>query len=543
MREKGSMLPVVAQIEAAEGLDASTPNDDITSLSHNVSRLASGSGISILGRAAGRASYTVGQVLLARLLGPANFGLYAIGWTLLRIAGVIAPIGLDQAVVRFGAHYYGESKEKLKGALLHCIGYSLLSGLALAVACWFGAPWLAQRVFHKPQLASLLHGFAMAIPLCGGAAVVAAATRITQRMKFSIIIEDLFQQGSAALMILVLFLVGGSLRGAVEIVVASYGISLLVGLFIVWRLFRRELSSDIIIGSVHREILSFSPTVLLAGAFGMLMLWVDRLVLAQFRSATEVGIYQAASQTTILFEMILAALSMTIAPMIVDLHRKRNHRQVEELYRISTKWALYLSAPLFLLLGFAARDFLVVVFGPGYAGGWLPLTILLCGQLANVGTGTVGLLLLMTGRERRWLLLTLGGFLANLVLAVLLVPRYGMVGAAASTAISTVAHFLVAVVQVCGQLKIFPYDRRFTKILVATGSSACLLLVMHRMRQPTPLLRLGLTAVMGGGGFLAILLMLGLDLEDWELLRLLRVQISTRLGFQPTHSRSIGPLV
>jgi O-antigen/teichoic acid export membrane protein len=534
MSESESVPPSVAQVEAVEDLDVSKPTRDIGGLGHNVSRLASGTGISILGRAVGRAGYTVSQVLLARLLGPANFGLYAIGWTLLCIAAVVAPLGLDQAVVRFGTHYYGQDKQKLKGALLHCIGYSLLSGLVLAIVCWWIAPWLALRVFHKPQLAGLLRGFALAIPLCSGAAVAAAATRITQRMKFSIIIDDFSRQGSAALMIVVLFLVGGGLRGAVGAVVASFGVSLFVGLLLVWQIFRLDLSSDVNAESVHREILSFSPTAFLAAAFGMLMLWIDRLVLAQFRPATDVGLYQAASQTTVLFEMILGALSMTVAPMIVELQRRHAQHQVEELYRISTKWALYLSAPLFLLLAFAARDFVVVVFGPGYAAGWLPLTILLCGQLANVGTGAVGLLLLMTGRERCWLLLNLGGFSANLVLALLLIPRFGIVGAAVSTAVSTTAFFSLTVIQVFQQLSIFPYDRRFLKILAAAAVSACVLFIVHSLVQTTPLMRIGMVAIVGSGSFLAVLLMLRLDPEDREFLQLLRMQLRTRLGLQLT---------
>jgi O-antigen/teichoic acid export membrane protein len=528
------LMPAVVQIEGAEGLEPSTLSRDIGGLGHSVSRLASGTGVSILGRVVGRAGYTMSQVLLARLLGPANFGLYAIGWTLLCIAAVVAPIGLDQAVVRFGAHYYGEDNQKLKGTLLHCIGYSLLSGLVLAIACWCGAPWLALRVFGKPQLASLLRGFALAIPLWSAGAVAAAATRITQRMKFTIIIEEVFRQGSAALMIVVLFLVGGGLRAAVGILVASFGVSLSVGWFLVWRLFRFDLSSDVNAGSVHWEILRFSPAAWLAGAFAMLMLWTDRLVLGHFKPAIEVGLYQAASQTTMLFEMILGALSMTVAPMIVELHRRHARHQVEELYRISTKWALYLSAPLFLLLAFAARDFVVVVFGPGYAAGWLPLTILLCGQLANVGTGAVGLLLLMTGHQRRWLLLTLGGFSANLVLAILLIPRLGTVGAAASTAISTVAFFSLAVVQVFQQLNIFPYDRRFLKIVAAAAASASLLFLVHSLVQTTPLIWISVVAVIGSGSFLAVLLTLGLDSEDWELLQLLRMKLRARLGFQLT---------
>jgi hypothetical protein len=72
------------------------------------------------------------------------------------------------------------------------------------------------------------------------------------------------------------------------------------------------------------------------------------------------------------------------------------------------------------------------------------------------------------------------------------------------------------------------------KILAAAAVSACVLFIVHSLVQTTPLMRIGMVAIVGSGSFLAVLLMLRLDPEDREFLQLLRMQLRTRLGLQLT---------
>lgn len=484
-------------------------------------RLGSGTGISLFGKLGGRLAYAVGQILIARLLGPSEFGLYAVGWTIVRLAGVVAPAGLDQSVVRYGAHYYGRNPGKFKSVLLTCLGLGSLCGIVVGIAIWFGAPWLGTRAFHKPELTSILRVFAISIPLTSVAAIASAATRITQRMKFSALIEDVSQQGSNLLLVILVFLAGGGLGGVVGATVVSSGVSLVVGLIIARNLFRRELASDILSTSAHAEIMRFSPTALLAGVFGMLLLWIDRLVLAHFRPASEVGLYQAASQIAIIFEILLSAVCMTIGPILVSLHSTRNYKQIEELYRVSIKWLLYFSIPLFLFFGVVAKNFMIVVFGARYAGAWTPLVILLGGQFVNVITGTTGLLLVMTDRERSWLIFSMVAFFLNLGLAIVLIQGYGLVGAAASTAISTALLSIMSYTWIRHSMKISLYDRRFAKILIAAMASIVLTVSGRELIHAIPVVQVVLDAVIATGAFGATLWILDFDPEDKELLALL----------------------
>ncbi len=83
----------------------------------SVNRMAAGAGISLFGVGLGRGLDFVKQIALARLLGPEAFGLYAIGWNLLRIVGILAPFGLHNGVVHFGTPFWRKDNPALRSIL------------------------------------------------------------------------------------------------------------------------------------------------------------------------------------------------------------------------------------------------------------------------------------------------------------------------------------------------------------------------------------------------------------------------------------------
>jgi O-antigen/teichoic acid export membrane protein len=240
----------------------------------------------------------------------------------------------------------------------------------------------------------------------------------------------------------------------------------------------------------------------------------DRLFVGFFRSASETGVYQAASQTSVIFAVILIAFAAIVTPMITPLHQKNQIRLLGELYRISTKWSLYLSLPIFLWLCFYSREILSAVFGASYAWGWPALIILALGQLVNVGTGAVGPLLTMTGHQKRWFILTGTALLINVCLNGYLVPRWGIMGAAFGTAISLSSLFIVGVFQIRKAVGIWPYDGKFVKGAVAAVLSGIVFWIAHSTYPIEDIPRLGLVLLAGIAVFLLALLGLGLDRED-----------------------------
>ncbi len=490
------------------------------SKTQDVAALAGGASISLAGKIVGRTLSFVGDIAAARILGPDSFGLYAIGWTVLRTLSVITPLGLDKGVIYFGIPYWRKDNAALKRIINRTQVLSLVSGLVFGATLFLSASALAQGIFQKPSLSYIFRWYALAFPLVAILEVTSAATRITQGMKYSAILEDIGQPAVGLAFLILLYLFGLRLEGVLASDVLSFALPAIFAVVVVWRLF--PVSRGAAAGPVktNRELLSFSIPASLAGLFTPFLIWVDRLIVGHFRTPAETGIYQAVSQMSTIFAIILSAFAAIFMPIIADLYRKKEFDRLEELFRVSTKWGLYLSLPVFVMLLVFPRELLAYVFDSRYIAGWMPLIILSMGQLVNVGTGAIGPVLVMTGHQKRWSILTGIALAVNICLNWFLVPRYGLIGAAASTAVSLSGLFLFGVIQVRTVLRIWPYDRRYLKGLAGTCLAVIVLLIYRSFFPVHSLPEVVLAAIVTGVTFLGAILALGLDREDKDFARL-----------------------
>jgi len=509
--------------QASEGLGGRVASPQ-EALQSDIRRLAKGAGTALLGRIGGRGLQLISQVVLARLLGPTDFGLFALGWTVLQMSSLIAPLGLHQGVVRYGALFWRKDNGRFRSVLLQSLGVTALLATAMALALFVAAPWLAIAVFQKPGLEAVFRGFALGVALAATLRVAAAATRITQRMQFSVLAEDVMPP--ALLLVIASVLVGPAswgLTGAVLAAVAGFAAGTGLASLFVWRLYGREFRAVSAASFSVRELVAFSLPASLAGIFTMLTLRVDRLLVGYFLPASDVGIYQAASQAAMLSAMILAAFNAIFSPMIARLYHEGQLERLNELFKVSTKWGLYVSLPLFLVLIVAPREVMTVVFGEPYAAGAFPMLIMAGAQLFNAATGAVGLMLIMSGHPKRWLALSVMSLLLNIALCLALIPRLGIVGAALAVAFSVMSLFGGGLLEVRRLLGLWPYDRRYLKgFMAALGTLALLFILRTLLEVEQNILGLSLLAASGMAGFAGLLLLLGIDGEDRDLLHMMR---------------------
>jgi O-antigen/teichoic acid export membrane protein len=486
----------------------------------HTTRLAKGASISLIGKMMGRGLYMFGQIILARILGPEAFGLYALGWTIMRIGGFIAPLGLQNGVIRFGSRYWGKEKPALTGVILQSIGLAFISGLLMGGCSYFAAPWLAETIFQKPGLTLVLQRFSLALPLIAGLSVATAATQVSQRMEYTVYVEEITLPAVNLFLILLFCSFGWGLKGATTAAVISFGVAFILVLHYVKKLFFVKLFSFrlalLTTLTNNIDLLIFSIPTALAGIFSISLIWVDRLIIGYFLPAAEVGVYQATSQTSIIFGAILSAFSAIFSPMIANLYYNGETNQLERLFRISAKWGLYLSLPFALIMIVAPGEVLTVVFGSEYAAGAIPLRILTISQLINVGTGAVGYLLIMTGHQNRYLFISGIALIVNIVLNWLFVPLFGLTGAALATTCAIGGLYLTSLIQVRCILGLWPYNRQYRKGLFATMLVTSALFLLNRSGIDSSILYLFLALIISYGMFGTILILLGLDSEDKE---------------------------
>jgi O-antigen/teichoic acid export membrane protein len=492
-------------------------NPSITEFNKDIGTLATGASITLIGKVGGRGIDAVSDVVLARLLGPSDFGLYSLGITVLRIAGTIGMLGLQNGIIRFGTRFWPSSPSNLKKTLYYTLITSFTSGVILGCLLFVFAPWLAIEVFNKPELILVFRSFAFAFPLIIGLWVASAATRISKNMRYSAITEDLVQPFSNLLLLVLFAFFGLTLSKSISANVISTGTGFILALFFLYYLFGEVLTKPIGNEFSYRELIIFSIPTGLAGTFTLLTGWVSRLFVGYYRPAADVGIYQSASQISLIFVIILNAMNTIFAPMIAGLYHRNEIKRIEELYRVSTKWGLYIILPLYLVILTIPQQFIAAIFGKEYIAGSTAMIVLCTTQVINVGTGAVGFLLTMTGRQNHWFYTSGFTMILCIILNLLLVPIYGLLGAALATSLAVSALYLAGLVQVRLILNLWPYDRRFLKgILAAVAATIVLLGVQRFAGSYPPIWNVLVCVILSFGVFGGVLLLVGLDDEDQE---------------------------
>lgn len=495
--------------------------------SASVGRLAKGAGISIVGVGIGRGLDFAKQIAMARLLGPELFGLYAIGWNFLRIVGVLAPLGLHSGVIHFATQYWRKDTGAFKSIITRSIALSFLFGLFFGLILWLLAPWITSELFKEPDFLPLFRLFILMLPFTSALRVAANVTRISQRMQYSILAEEIVQSTLNLALFIVFYWLGWQLFGAIISTVISFAVALVVAIYYIRQLFpqtRATVGRRIV---SNRDLLAFSIPASMAGVFSVVISRVDRLFLGYYWPAADVGVYQAAAQISIIMALVLNAFNMILTPMISDQYQRGNIKQLEELFRINTKWGVYCVIPVVLVIAFAAEDVMLVLFGADYVGGTMALQILTIGQFINIATGATGIMLIMTGNQLVWFRLSVLIVVVNITLNLALIPRWGMNGAALATATTVGGLFMLGLLFVRRILGIWPYDRRYLKGAAAAGITSLILFALYFL-DLAPLPNLLINATIAAVAFFGVLALLKLDAEDREFIGLISKRIKPR---------------
>jgi O-antigen/teichoic acid export membrane protein len=200
----------------------------------------------------------------------------------------------------------------------------------------------------------------------------------------------------------------------------------------------RRLASHVETGPKAYDIsgwLAVSLPILLVESFYLLLSYTDVLVLQQFRSSEEVGIYFAVVKTLALVSFIHYAMSATTAHRFAEYNALGDKARLSAYVTHAINWTFWpsLAATVALL---ALGKPLLWLFGPQFTIGYDIMFVAAVGLVVRSAIGPVERLLNMLGHQHICALAYALAFVMNLVLCMALVPRFGGHGAAAATSLS-----------------------------------------------------------------------------------------------------------
>lgn len=383
-------------------------------------------------------------VLLARSLSPSGFGEYAFALAVVQLAVVISQFGFPNYLVKCVAVYkskadWGRFRGVVSFANIFVVVLSILVGLALwsdtAVLEGYFLSLDDKVVFPLVVLVVLLSVLGNLSAVLRGFGFVVKGNISEQLVRPAVLLIAVA---------LVVSLKGISPAEALWINVVATLISIAVGLSYV----RRDVlpavpshTKKLEAGYWTKSSLAF---LLLAGA-QVVNHQADLLMLGLLTTNESVGLYRVSVQLVDGLGVLFFAISVAIGPKIAALYASGDWHSVKTILRVSHRVAVGLMVlPCALLIYFSA-EVIRLAFGAGYELAATSLSILLFGKVVYAGFAFSGLALSMTAWARAAALITGFAVAVNVILNLVLIPIYGIEGAAVATAFSSVLANLLGV--------------------------------------------------------------------------------------------------
>jgi O-antigen/teichoic acid export membrane protein len=451
--------------------------------SSDLARLARGSLINFVGAFMNALFGFVLVLVVTHGLHRGRAGVFFEAVALFTILSNIAELGADDGLVRMIPRYRALGRtQDIRRTLAVSLWPVLGVGALFAAATYVYAPQLSHffvrgDTARAGALVPYIRTLAPFLPLSAVSTAILSATRGFGTMKPFVAIDNFGKPGLRPLLTLAVISAGlGS-----TLLALSWGGPIALGfvaaLACLWWLLRRaehqerrEMGPPLPGGQLASEFWRFAAPRGLAAVFGVTVYWLDTLLLGALKSAEQAGIYTAVSRYLFVGFFALSAIQLVIAPMIAGLLTEGNLERARVVYQTATQWLMIPAWPIYFAMALFA-PLLLRVFPPSYASGHTALTILSLAMLVSTATGPCVVVLLMGGKSSWTLINSVVSLGLNLGLNLVLIPRYGMSGAAVAWMVSILANNLAAVIELRLLLKLSPFGQGFP--LVALSATVC----------------------------------------------------------------------
>ncbi|WEM41568.1 oligosaccharide flippase family protein [Photobacterium sp. DA100] len=384
------------------------------------------------------------NILIAQLLGAEQAGYFFLAQAVIFIIAAIARQGFDNALVKFIAGYRAvDNQVFISGIYQYALAKIVPVLIVFSVAIWLCSDVLSVWFFSKPLLS----------PILSVSALVILPLSISQLHGFclqgqkQVVLASTFQ--SAAMAVLSLIIIYAlQPNSASEAMLGYAGAGFIVFLFsiFVWNYGRKPKLFLLPIEEKKHITDSVKPLFVIL-LLAQITQWSGQLMLGAWNSTTDVAIFATAQRTAMLTSFILIAVNSIAAPKFAEAFKKNDIHSVKNIAKFSGQLMTIVSLPVIIIMLLFSEK-LMGLFGEDFIQGANILRVLALGQFVNVITGSVGYLLQMTGHEN---ILRNNVIISSLIMLVggfIVIPVFGVYGAALISAFSVATQNLLCVYQV-----------------------------------------------------------------------------------------------
>jgi O-antigen/teichoic acid export membrane protein len=435
-----------------------------------------------LGKIVGVIFGLIMNLVIARLYGAELYGRFIYIYTFISFFPSLTSLGLRNGLIYFIPKYTVNDETMKRNTLIsNSFILTTLLSIIVAISVFFNSDFISTNILNNSELTSLIEIMAPFIILLTLNTISQGVFRGKMEIKDFIIGKDLLMPLIRLIFVTFLYFLGLKIKGLILGYYAGFGI------LVCYYLIKIVLNNNIKIKDIrlkNKKIIittfKFSIPLFLTGFLTFFVNKTDTFMIGYFLGDSSVGIYNIALRLGTMSSFILTAFNTTFAPVISDLYEKRDLEKLASIYKTITKWILNFNLIIFSLFILFSND-IMLFFGQEFTIGSSALILISIGQIVNVMVGPAGYLNTMTGNPQYELYNNFIVLFLNIILNYLLIPIYGINGAAIASAISVGVSNLYRLFLVYRKLKMHPYKISYLKMILAVILSFISTFILNRL--------------------------------------------------------------
>jgi O-antigen/teichoic acid export membrane protein len=442
-------------------------------VSKSFQKIAKGSTVVFIGTAINLLLSFFTRVIMARFSTQAEYGIYSLVLTVVSICTTISALGLEEGAARSIAYLRGEKgKKNVQDIIFSSIIFALMASTLMIILIFFTSDYLAVKVFNEPSMSFVLQIMAISIPFTVLINIIISIYRGFDKASIKTYFNNILRPSIYFLLLGIAVLLNQSFVEMISIYVMSFLITfLLLIVYFIKHAPIKLIPKEIHINHNTKKLLSFSIPLLTISLLLTIMTWTDTLMLGYFKTAETVAAYNAAHPVANLLSVGINSIGFLYLPITSNLYSNNSIKEIGILNESSTKWCFLITLPIFFMLIVFPEFILNLFYGSEYVTASNVLQVLALGFMANSFFGLNYYTLMATGKSRLLMHCSLMSAIANIILNLILIPSFGMLGAAIASAISFTLIEIYMTLKLYQLLGIHPFTKvylRFTTFAISS---------------------------------------------------------------------------
>jgi len=394
---------------------------------------AAGSFQLFIGKTASTIILAVEAIILARLMMPAEYGLYSIALIPPTMIGLFQDWGVGSAMTKYIAHFRAANRdENLHDIIVAGVTFELATGLTLSFISLVLASFIASTMFHRPESTALISIASVTIFSTSLLTTSQSSFIGFERMElnsYTMICQSVVKSVAAPLLVFLGYGAFGAVLGYTLSTVISGILALALLYFLLFKNLRKTKITKTRVSETLKKMLHYGVPLSISSILGGFRLQFYGFLMAFFCTNAMIGNYQIAVNFAVLLTFFTYPISTVLFPAFSKLDSKNDPQLLKTVFTSSVKYTTLLLVPATVAVMVLSKPMIYTLFGDKwiYAPFFLSLYVI-SNLFAGVGNLSMGSLLAGLGETKLLMKLSLLTLSIGVPLAFILIPNLGITG-------------------------------------------------------------------------------------------------------------------